>query len=434
MKITVKKAAAVMAVKKLSAGISKKDTPIIITVVKTKTGYVGSFRADGDVQVFTRFACKTDADGEVQMVVPTMFVTAFNSLARLGDEVTFEFTDSGVELFCGSGRLTVPKLSQDVPAQLSIGNPVGSVTIPTVQLKEALSVKNFIVPAKDSASWVNCVGMKVADGGVRFIGSCTYGLMICDEVSEVEGLVGSSLAVPVLLLNKVTALLDGENVVMHVFGRKEEVHKKVSEIVKAEDGTEKQVEKGVIREIVTPTHVSVVDADAVYVLPLCAMPYGNIDAIVGGVLPGTRFKASLLKRDFVNAISIVSASGSEVFTVDVVDGKLRVADEAGINYVDVESEYEGSYVKSKFACIAVLNGVAGMGDRILLRSNSSVERKYADMFLFISPAVEDGEPNVLAMFSPIANNAEAQAQTSQIKKKAAAEKADAEESAVSDVE
>lgn len=397
MKVMVKSSVLVSGIRKVSAGLDK-DGGIVASVENSGDSYLLSLRVDGELLAYTQFPITVEPEGAIEVVLPPLFATAVQSLAKLGDDMVLDFDDTRVLILCKSGRVSVPFKSNTAPQEIGQETPMSMLQFDTVKLKAAVNcVKPFIIPVKGANNWVNCLGLRFQEGSVRFIGAnnAAYSYTDVEPTSVKDGDKLPALAIPVVPFVKSLNLCDSDICNIYVLG--EEV-------------------SGNIR----PKKVMIQDGNTMFIMSLITMAYGSVDGLSAKLVPTVKFRAIVDKSQLIEAIHIASITSKTNFFISKKGNSIRVSDSTGATYADVSGVVQGEMSEACFNPLMVLSGLSAIqAEKVCIATNAELMNPGSDRILFISPAKE-GVSDISA-FLPINSSSKEAAQAAEMKKKKEAE-------------
>lgn len=402
MKIYVKTSSLLSAVKKVNLGL-RNDEGIIVTVEANKdTSYILTLRVDSELQVYTQIPVTVEPEGTVEVMLPCMFVTAVNALSKTGDDIMLNFGEKTVDIVCKTAKIPVPYKSTQVPQLTEMEKPIATVKFESAKLKSALnSTKSFIISEKGNNNWLNCLGLRYQNGGIRFIGANggSYAFIDIIPLSQNGMEKIPALAIPVAPFVRSLSLIDGSDCTIYVLG-------------------------GEASEGVMPKKIMLQEGCSMYIMSLITVAYGNIDSLAAELIPTVRFRASVEKSKLIEAINIASVTNKTHFCLETTKSGLRLADDSGA-YADIDCDIVGEMKKSLFNPSMVLSGLTSIqSEKIQILTNAEAAMRYSDQILFIISGGDEGSSSV---YLPITSPSKEAAQAAEMKKKAEVQKSEAEE-------
>lgn len=411
MKVTVKADLLVNAVRKMAMGMDGKDAIISVTVSEEeKSKYIMGFEVASTFRAQTQIAVTVSEEGEKNVVFPRLFIDSVNSLKKLGNVITLDFGEKSCKISAGQGSIPVPYADGELPEDNQL-EPIGSLKLKVSEFKAAVGeVGNFVVPASsDSMGWTNGIGlwtMRMEDMlYARFCGASKAAVSVKDIVicgaNNLESF--PRLVLPQTSVCRISSLLEGDEVVMYLMGKK--------------DSEEKMI----------PKQIVMLDASkSMYQFALYAMSYGEVEGILLSYIPSSKFIATIDKAELVSAISVASLLDDDAISLSDNNGKLRVANALGTAFVDVDMEYNGEYINNMFNPAVLSRALSGIKtDKVKLHNNGTGTRPlpYIEKMLVVQP---DEEAFSATLLTPVVTNAQASAAKAAEKEKKIHDKAEKE--------
>ena len=403
MKITVNSKNAIKAVNKIAAAMQGNDSILEMSVYKDEEQQNVRFRGNGNFDAVVGIKASISDEGSKTVCFPKMFVTGISTLGRLADEITIELQDEKAVIKAGTGHIEVLYSSSELAMPTDM-EPLGTFTVNSSDLKEAVNaVKYCIETSKSSITEVNCVGItpitKDSTKMLKLVGMNSFTIAVsginvaqCQFAGDMPG-----IAVPVLEFSRVMALIDSSNINLAIFYKKGE-----EEIRLAFLGIAAEDELYVIR-ILNKNSINIMEDK----------PYE--------VRESAKFKAIINKAEFLEALQVVTLQDATTCILQITDGRLRLEDNCGKNYVDLTADWEGEMFSTAFSPLLLANAINAIKDEsFIFNTNgkliiSQKESPQSKFLATISYAMEEKRA-MCSLILPVTNAKVKKIQAEQLKK------------------
>lgn len=403
MKITVNSKNAIKAVNKIAAAMQGNDSILEMSVCKDEEQQNVRFRGNGNFDAVVAIKASISEEGSKTVCFPKMFVTGISTLGRLADEITIELQDEKAVIKAGTGHIEVLYSSSELAMPTDM-EPLGTFTVCSSDLKEAVNaVKYCIETSKSSITEVNCVGItpitKDSTKMLKLVGMNSFTIAVsginvaqCQFAGDMPG-----IAVPVLEFSRVMALIDSSNINLAIFYKKGE-------------------------EEIQPAFLGIAAEDELYVIRILNKNSINImEDKPYEVRESAKFKAIINKAEFLEALQVVTLQDATTCILQITDGRLRLEDNCGKNYVDLTSDWEGEMFSTAFSPLLLANAINAIKDEsFIFNTNgkliiSQKESPQSKFLATISYAMEEKKA-MCSLILPVTNAKVKKIQAEQLKK------------------
>lgn len=403
MKIIVNSTKAIKAVNKIAAAMQGNDSILEMSVCKDEEQEHVRFRGNGNFDAVVAIKASISEEGSITVCFPKMFVTGISTLGRLADEITIELQDKKAVIKAGTGHIEVLYSSSELAMPTDM-EPLGTFVVNSSDLKEAVNaVKYCIETSKSDISEINCVGItpitKDSTKMLKLVGMNSFTIAVsginvaqCQFAGDMPG-----IAVPVLEFSRVMALIDSSNINLAIFYKKGE-------------------------EKIQPAFLGIAAEDELYVIRILNKNSINImEDKPYEVRKSAKFKAVINKAEFLEALQVVTLQDATTCILQITDGRLRLEDNCGKNYVDLTADWEGEMFSTAFSPFLLANAVNAIKDEnFIFNTNGKLivakkESPQSKFLATISYAAEEKKA-MCSLILPVTNEKVKKIQAEQLKK------------------
>lgn len=404
MKITVNSKNAIKAVNKIAAAMQGNDSILEMSVYKDEEQQNVRFRGNGNFDAVVGIKASISDEGSKTVCFPKMFVTGISTLGRLADEITIELQDEKAVIKAGSGHIEVLYSSSELAMPTDM-EPLGTFTVNSSDLKEAVNaVKYCIETSKSSITEVNCVGItpitKDSTKMLKLVGMNSFTIAVsginvaqCQFAGDMPG-----IAVPVLEFSRVMALIDSSNINLAIFYKKGE-------------------------EEIQPAFLGIAAEDELYVIRILNKNSINImEDKPYEVRESAKFKAVINKAEFLEALQVVTLQDATTCILQITNGRLRLEDNCGKNYVDLTAaDWEGEMFSTAFSPLLLANAINAIKDESFIFNTNgkliiSQKESPQSKFLATISYVMEEKRAMCSLILPVTNAKVKKIQAEQLKK------------------
>lgn len=404
MKITVNSKNAIKAVNKIAAAMQGNDSILEMSVCKDEEQQNVRFRGNGNFDAVVGIKASISEEGSKTVCFPKMFVTGISTLGRLADEITIELQDEKAVIKAGSGHIEVLYSSSELAMPTDM-EPLGTFTVNSSDLKEAVNaVKYCIETSKSSITEVNCVGItpitKDSTKMLKLVGMNSFTIAVsginvaqCQFAGDMPG-----IAVPVLEFSRVMALIDSSNINLAIFYKKGE-------------------------EEIQPAFLGIAAEDELYVIRILNKNSINImEDKPYEVRESAKFKAVINKAEFLEALQVVTLQDATTCILQITNGRLRLEDNCGKNYVDLTAaDWEGEMFSTAFSPLLLANAINAIKDESFIFNTNgkliiSQKESPQSKFLATISYVMEEKRAMCSLILPVTNAKVKKIQAEQLKK------------------
>lgn len=404
MKITVNSKNAIKAVNKIAAAMQGNDSILEMSVCKDEEQQNVRFRGNGNFDAVVGIKASISEEGSKTVCFPKMFVTGISTLGRLADEITIELQDEKAVIKAGSGHIEVLYSSSELAMPTDM-EPLGTFTVNSSDLKDAVNaVKYCIETSKSSITEVNCVGItpitKDSTKMLKLVGMNSFTIAVsginvaqCQFAGDMPG-----IAVPVLEFSRVMALIDSSNINLAIFYKKGE-------------------------EEIQPAFLGIAAEDELYVIRILNKNSINImEDKPYEVRESAKFKAVINKAEFLEALQVVTLQDATTCILQITNGRLRLEDNCGKNYVDLTAaDWEGEMFSTAFSPLLLANAINAIKDESFIFNTNgkliiSQKESPQSKFLATISYVMEEKRAMCSLILPVTNAKVKKIQAEQLKK------------------